>query len=247
MGELSPVSYQRRVVAFYDVLGWRDHIKRAGVDPERIGLLRRIVLKFSDMLTLQQEDVPLLSFSTFSDNVVFSCPTSEEGILHVLVTLGCFQLGAAAAGFLIRGGMTVGDILHDRGSVFGPALNRAYELESKVACVPRVLLDSVLLEELRPIPFFIAKEDGVNFLDPFTLQFMNVVKSVGEGVPAKKWKEAGVAAGRGFDEMSNAEMLVAVLEGVKPMLSQPLSSSAREKVSWVYDRIVRQLGLASDS
>jgi hypothetical protein len=39
------VAYERRVVAFYDVLGWRSHIKRAAQKPEEISLLRRLILK----------------------------------------------------------------------------------------------------------------------------------------------------------------------------------------------------------
>jgi hypothetical protein len=39
------VTYERRVVAFYDVLGWRSHIKRAGNKTADISLLRRLILK----------------------------------------------------------------------------------------------------------------------------------------------------------------------------------------------------------
>ena len=39
------VTYERRVVAFYDVVGWRSHIKRAAQRTEAISLLRRLILK----------------------------------------------------------------------------------------------------------------------------------------------------------------------------------------------------------
>ena len=62
--------------------------------------------------------------------------------------LGLMQLIAASQGVWVRGGVTVGNILHDDDVVFGPALNRAYELESKVAKFPRIVLD-VEIDELK--------------------------------------------------------------------------------------------------
>ncbi len=38
-------AYERRVVIFCDVLGWRAHIACAGADPEEIGDLRRLILQ----------------------------------------------------------------------------------------------------------------------------------------------------------------------------------------------------------
>ena len=49
---LSNQSYERRVVIFYDILDWRNHIKKAGNDLEKIGELRRLVLLHSRMLRL---------------------------------------------------------------------------------------------------------------------------------------------------------------------------------------------------
>lgn len=40
-------SYERRVVVFYDVLGWRSKIETAGAEPKEIGELRRLVLLHS--------------------------------------------------------------------------------------------------------------------------------------------------------------------------------------------------------
>lgn len=37
--------YERRVVVFYDVLGWRSHIGRAGHKASDVSRLRRLILK----------------------------------------------------------------------------------------------------------------------------------------------------------------------------------------------------------
>jgi hypothetical protein len=163
-------AYERRVVAFYDFLGWRSKIAEAGTDPEKIGRLRRIILRHSRSLSGQQQHAaPEVRFSSFSDNVVVSQPANPKAISHLLATLGAFQLVSAADGFLIRGGATVGWIHHDNVSVFGPALNRAYELESTVAQVPRIVVDQSILDGLGKLPFFMAREDAVNFVNPLLL------------------------------------------------------------------------------
>jgi hypothetical protein len=45
-------------------------------------------------------------------------------------------------GYILRGGITCGDVYFDDMSFFGPAVDRAYEIESKEAITPRILIDS---------------------------------------------------------------------------------------------------------
>ena len=80
-------------------------------------------------------------------------------------------------GYLFRGGITVGDIVHDDECVFGPGLVRAYELESKVAQYPRFVLDRGVAEQLGKIGDLAVLEDDVLFLDPFRVQFMDYMKA----------------------------------------------------------------------
>lgn len=53
-------------------------------------------------------------------------------------------------GFIARGAITYGEMFYDTGKNiwFGPAMNRAYFLESKKANVPRVIIDPEYAEEL---------------------------------------------------------------------------------------------------
>ncbi len=78
-----------------------------------------------------------------------------------------YQIAAAMQGFLLRGGITVGQIIHDDECVFGPGLNRAYELESKIATYPRFVLDAELLTQFGNIGDLAVRENGVVFLDSF--------------------------------------------------------------------------------
>jgi hypothetical protein len=56
---------------------------------------------------------------------------------------------------LIRGGITIGNLVHiENGPLFGPAMNRAYHLESKIAKTPRILIDSTCIDAYRKIQTF---------------------------------------------------------------------------------------------
>src|SRR5262245_9374457 len=116
-------SYERRVVAFYDYLGWKNHIELASDDANKIGSLRRMILRHSRMLTVKK-DLEVRA-STFSDNMVITQAPGEKTQM-LMQDLANVQLGAAINGFLVRGGITVGNIVHDSEVVFGPGLNRAY-------------------------------------------------------------------------------------------------------------------------
>ena len=119
-------TYERRAVAFYDTLGWRDHIARAGNNEAKIGELRRLILRASRMLGAQQERVsPDIRHSTFSDNVVISVTPSSKAIVHLLGTLACFQIGSAAAGFLVRGGVTCQEVVSIAPIVIREAADRS--------------------------------------------------------------------------------------------------------------------------
>lgn len=82
---------------------------------------------------------------TFSDNVAAALPLdsreSDGGLGWQVLAAGSFQLNLAFNGFLARGGITIGPVYADDNTVLGQALVRAYELESKVAQFPRVVLD----------------------------------------------------------------------------------------------------------
>ncbi|WP_293721813.1 hypothetical protein [Phascolarctobacterium succinatutens] len=47
----------------------------------------------------------------------------------------------------MRGGLTYGQLYHKGDICFGPAMNRAYELESKIAKYPRIIVDELLINE----------------------------------------------------------------------------------------------------
>jgi hypothetical protein len=158
--------------------------------------------------------------TTFSDNVVISANKPKKSLPRFLSMAVGLQLATTMQGFLMRGGITMGNIVHDKRAVFGPALNRAYELESKIAKYPRVIFDPDI-PELNVNIEHTAVENGLRFLDPFTLECM-------------------IWCGD-----SDLSRLAIIQNHLDARLAQPLADKEFEKLAWLYDRIATQLNVPS--
>ncbi len=232
--------YERRVVVFYDILGWRNHIEKAGKQLEKIGELRRLVLLHSRMLRLPTP-VPV-NVSTFSDNVVISLKPSKA-VTSLLLAMATIVLSTATRGFYIRGGIAVGDIIHDDEVVFGPGLNRAYEIESKIAKFPRIIVDQEVLAECGPITGFSSYEDGIHFLDPFNADFVQFVLDARTDIVKPDIRNVGVSPPNdSLKGVSGTGLLKEILGSLKREIKSPLSDREWEKMAWLYDRVASRLG-----
>lgn len=235
------IHYEKRLVFFFDILGWKNEIDTAGEDPRHIGRLASAVRMFN--ATAAQVGDAGARITTFSDNVVFSKPFEPGDVHWLLQSLAITQLGLAVHGFWMRGGVTIGNLYHDEHIVFGPALNRAYHLESKLAQFPRVLLDPLAMEAPIGTDFISLGEE--QFLDPFSPRFWDRIQ---RELPIQQQTLDR------FNELSGAKIqsqpvMVSggtALSSVANRLSMELTSTEDPKVwmklGWLFDRVVRALG-----
>lgn len=237
-GELS---YEKRIVAFFDILGWKNEIDTAGTDSRHIARLASVLRLFSAFKNrIGDADARI---ATFSDNVVFSKRYSEGDIAWLLEGLATTQLGAAASGFWIRGGVTVGEIYHDEHVVFGPALNQAYRLESLKAKFPRIILDSAAL----PIPdgtdFICFEEDC--FLDPFKPQFWDRIQKQ-HPIDQDIIDEFSTLSGTDIPVepvlYNGTTILMSIIQRLNHELTTIEDPRAWSKLAWLFDRIAIVLG-----
>lgn len=194
--------YEKRAVLFLDILGFRDLVgarrerdilKALDVSPQIIGKFKESFPSGSDF-----------QMTMFSDSIVCSLPIHvPRNYLPAACLIECaaqVALQMLADGILVRGAISVGALYHRDHTVFGPAMIRAYELESKLAQYPRIIVppevygptNLSLLGLLGP-EWFIAHElfrrdfDGIVHLDilgphfsvyrPSCLQLKNKKKS----------------------------------------------------------------------
>lgn len=58
----------------------------------------------------------------------------------ILLDLTRLQLDLLDNNVIIRGGIAIGKLRHTQTEIFGPAMNEAYYLESKIARYPRIVI-----------------------------------------------------------------------------------------------------------
>ena len=81
-------------------------------------------------------------FTQFSDCLVVSClKTEKSAVFNLLNAVLLSNIETVKRGYLLRGAVTSGKLSHTDDLVVGPAMVRAYEMESELAEFPRVIVD----------------------------------------------------------------------------------------------------------
>ncbi|MER2005925.1 MAG: hypothetical protein ABS939_00615 [Psychrobacillus sp.] len=147
-------NYGERLIVFIDILGFKEHIKLSVNDPTYFIKMRNVLNHISSYQEINNGDDFLAQkdigkeVTVFSDSVVISYPVELQGSLYrLLMDVIYMQLELFGEGILFRGGLTVGKLCHDDNIVYGPAMVEAYELESKVAVYPRVIVSEKAIVE----------------------------------------------------------------------------------------------------
>lgn len=239
-GELS---YENRVVAFFDTLGWREEVASAGTDARRIARLAAITRIFSSFVANSPDNAPGARMTSFSDNVIVSLPYDPDILRWTLDGLATIQVGLALMGFWVRGALTVGNLFHDESTVFGPALNRAYELESKSAIYPRILIDPLIPELMTLNDSLLESDDSWRFIDPFNLAFMDQAKSkpLNKGMLERFNELGGTEIAIAKVPVSAQLLLVKIFERVGGELTVASPLKVWEKYAWLLDRIAPRI------
>ena len=145
--------YEPSIVSFIDVLGFRDLLaKRHAHDIRDIMLQLRKFMTPDEVEKLRSmKDARGISRSfaeSVSDAVVrvrvYDTQYRDGAFFHELLDLLHAQIRCVGSGVVIRGGMTIGNAhvgLDGKGPVFGPAMVRAYEIETNEAIYPRIVID----------------------------------------------------------------------------------------------------------
>src|SRR5205807_662034 len=93
--------------------------------------------------------------------IVISFPIKERSeVFWTLNELLGVQVSLIWRGMLSRGAVVEGKVLHTDKMIFGPALVEAYDLESKAALFPRIILGDSLLEVAKRAPHVAAVKAG---------------------------------------------------------------------------------------
>lgn len=172
-----PVNFEDRAVAFIDVLGFKALVANAVHSAEQLNQL-------SGLIDLLSSAVPTLdstvdsSVSThliprhiyISDCIILSAPltdadrSSYDGLS--IVVMRAIQLSHyfLNAGYLIRGGISIGKVWHTHSNIVGPAYQEAYLLEHN-GNEPIIVLSELAAKQWRGGSRMCLRSDGKVFVN----------------------------------------------------------------------------------
>lgn len=146
-------TYQNRLCLFLDILGFSALVKGQDCD-----VVYQIIRKIKRELKSSKDYMEKIGSSpiatTFSDCIVLSVEVKNEDVAEasnilVTATVKMLQDTYLNQAIALRGGMAYGKLYHKGDGVFGPAMIKAYELESQYADWPRVIFDRSVVEHFK--------------------------------------------------------------------------------------------------
>lgn len=157
--------YEQRITAFADILGWGVVSKKKS-EFKRLLKIANSIKDYADKFSQQQkaviEGVPevtsqfktqysSIEFSFFSDSFAISALIDQgKNVFRILKFASDILLREK---FLVRGGVTIGDLLHRKRMIYGPALVEAVEMEKHEAMYPRFLCSYKLVAHLESMGY----------------------------------------------------------------------------------------------
>jgi hypothetical protein len=186
------MKYENRVVAFIDILGFKNMLDETvnKKDEDLEENIDKLIAAYNEINELWKEDRNDNSklnssrkVTIFSDSIVVSFQVSEPSqVFKTLVDIKHLVMSLVNREILCRGAISVGKLIHTDEYIFGPALVEAYTLESKAALYPRIILDREIVkigaenrnqvndyfEEQNSLEMLLEKDsDGMYYIDYF--------------------------------------------------------------------------------
>ena len=181
------LTYKRYAIAYIDILGTKKAIESLNSKDliqrfNNVFLIEKAIIE-NDLFNEKHKSVKV---KIFSDNICIAVEIKDSDKEHeklAWLASDCrdFQRHVFKnyGNFLIRGGITIGDLYIDDTFVLGPGLIDAYKLESQKAKFPRIIVDERYAEkamlhlkdacsrmnEGKEKCAIIKDDDGVCFLD----------------------------------------------------------------------------------
>ena len=230
--------YEKRIILFLDFLGFKEIVEGTVGNATNLGTLLGAI---DCLYAIGSDDKDLyssVSLTTFSDSVVLSYGVREQSaVFNLLLDIAYAIIELASRGFLVRGAVTVGELAHTKKYLVGPAMVRAYEMESKEAKVPRVLLDPRLAE--------VAREAHADHHDPddeerYVKLLMTKDRDKKHFIDYISWESVVNVAGMDDDNYPG------YLSDISSILRRGLNSanaSVLEKYLWIHKQYIKAIKL----
>lgn len=250
MGERM-VDFKNCFVAFIDVLGVRNLLKKLKQNSKKINNITdalKINSYFIDSDTKQTSEHGKLKIKGFyfSDSFAFVMEKEPKNLPHLFLIIRYLQDKFWEQGFCFRGGITIGEMYFpesDDNVLIGEGLMKAYELESKIAIYPRIVVDKELYKfietkKIKGYPFTskgynlsdgIKKDkDGVYFLD---LLSKKILRKEGENI--EKGNNNSFYIGWSREEKSSFKNILNIVKKLVKNNLETKDVKIKQKYEWL--------------
>lgn len=153
--KMEEIKFENYFVAFLDVLGFKNMINNNDVTKISIYLNRSQIKINSINSSATKQKIKIL---VMSDSIVLAIPTGNEGekihnLRQLCIAVIALQQYLIESDIFLRGAISEGDLYINlpNNQIVGKALTKAYELESKFAKYPRVILDNEIINSMNYI------------------------------------------------------------------------------------------------
>ena len=162
------IEYTNRLVAFIDVLGFKNLVHNASTAP--------IETYYSFLLSNFKAAVTKRNFAflLISDSIVIYADDTSENLAELIKMINLTQAGLLGKGILVRGAISHGELFVDDANniVVGKGLISAYQLEA-LAKFPRIILDRSLVAKYYGSMSAALEKNNVNSLPHVSLAQVN--------------------------------------------------------------------------
>jgi hypothetical protein len=158
--------YDKRYVAFLDILGFRNLIEKTVRDRD----LFDAVLEACESLAWEKsfaDDLEMIASGAknpphtrrlymFSDCIYCTTMPTSEGIKELFESVSRLCKSLIYTGVFVRGAIVLGEVYEKDRVIFGPGVIAAYDNESKAAKFPRVLVTDEIYAQSQSIEYTVG-------------------------------------------------------------------------------------------
>lgn len=182
---LVDLNYKNRIVAFIDLLGFQEKVYESTNDYKTFDDIKKVLIhlyeehKNNEKNKEQENDN--FEISVFSDSIVYSSTIEHDFDIHyTIIMIEYLLMELIGLGFLARGGISIGPMIHSNGIIFGPAYIDAYMIEENTAIYPRVVFDDNTFKKIKEN---LQKNNPISYLEDlksFSQIICNYKNEIGE-------------------------------------------------------------------
>jgi hypothetical protein len=154
------MDYEDRLIIYIDILGFSNFVNYTSQTKintsEKIKRIDNLLTMIKNFFSDEHEILRLSKTrqtTSFSDLIVISISLEDIDYMDSeIYDVFYLLLNATIRGFLLRGAIVYGKIIHTKNVIFGPGLIDAYNREKTIAKYPRIIIDDVIVADLKDLP-----------------------------------------------------------------------------------------------